>query len=140
MFLSYQSRWPADVFAAPLMCAVGINLALMTDTLATCPDGTWQLWSIQVPHDPKTKIVVPVVRIPVVAIGRPAVLWIVVPRTAAHNTVQVYPLDANVKQYRWALAKAVGCNTAYFGQCAQTASMCCRTRTNLGGCCEFLYI
>ena len=99
MFLSYQSRWPADVFAAPLMCAVGINLALMTDTLATCPDGTWQLWSIQVPHDPKTKIVVPVVRIPVVAIGRPAVLWIVVPRTAAHNTVQVYPLDANVKQY-----------------------------------------
>ena len=39
------------------------------------------------PHDPKTKIEVPVVRIPVAANGRPAVLWIVEPRTAAHNTV-----------------------------------------------------
>lgn len=40
---------------------------------------------VQVPGNPKTDIIVAVVRPVVIAVGGPAILWIVVPGTAAQN-------------------------------------------------------
>jgi hypothetical protein len=62
---------------------------LFGGTLAASPHGTAAtlafLHRIQVPDDPKTDVVVAIVRIPVVAVRRAAILWIVVPGPAAKN-------------------------------------------------------
>lgn len=53
----------------------------------------------QVPGHPKTDIVVSIVRPVVVAVGSPAILWIIVPGTAAQNKGTDLPTEDKEREF-----------------------------------------